>query len=63
MLAVIKLPKFSYREHVPKKDLEEERHPILGPLEKHARGLQEEAHQDLSAEVSVPRDRHARHFQ
>ena len=42
---------------------EEETHPILGPPEKHARRLQEEAHQDLSVEISVPRDRRARHFQ
>ena len=35
----------------PKRGFEEETHPILGPLEKHARGLQE----DLSAAISVPR--------
>ena len=46
-----------------KRGFEEEMHPILGPLEKQAKGLQEEAHQDLSAEISEPRDRHARHFQ
>ena len=46
-----------------KRGFEEETHPILGPLEKHARGLQEEAHQDASAEISVPRGRHTRHFQ
>ena len=46
-----------------KRGFEEETHPILGPLEKHARGLQEEVHQDVSAEISVPRGRHTRHFQ
>ena len=27
-----------------------------GPLEKHARGLQEDEHQELSAEILVPRE-------
>ena len=75
MLAVIKFPNvlgnargnripvFGSGSMSQKRGFEEEIHPILGPLEKHARDLQKEAHQDLSAEISVPRDRHARHFQ
>ena len=73
MLAVIKFPNVlgnargnkitSSGSMSQKRGFEEEMHPILGPLEQHARDLQKEAHQDLSAEISVPRDRHARHFQ
>ena len=63
MLAVINFRNFKTGIMSQKRGFEEETHPIFGPLEKHAGGLQEEAHQDLSAEISVPPDRHARHFQ